>query len=87
MRRSLLIQGAMGSLGVVILPPCFNDVACEGKTGYPMDVEARVAERAVEALQIPVLRGFAGLDEVKGDLLHVGPGVEDLARKLWTPAR
>jgi hypothetical protein len=84
-RRRLLVQGAVGPLGVVILPPCCDDLTGLSKMKEPVDVEAYwalVAKRAVEARQVPILSGFARLNEISGYLLRVGPGVEHLARTL-----
>jgi hypothetical protein len=76
--RWLLVEGAVGPLGIVILLPRLNDLACVRATEEPVPIETLVAELAVETLQLAVLRRLAGLNEVKGDVLGVRPGVEDL---------
>lgn len=48
-----------------------------------MQIAAFIAELAIEALDGGVLGGLAGFDEIEGDTVGVGPGVEGLAGKLW----
>src|SRR5690606_36119384 len=52
--------------------------------GEPVEVQAVVAEGAVEALDEAVLHRFAGLHEVDLDATGIRPGVERPARELRT---
>lgn len=47
-----------------------------------MDIQALVAEFASEALQVAVLHRLTGLDEIQGDVVLVGPGIQHLPREL-----
>lgn len=47
-----------------------------------MDIQAFVAEFAVETLQVAVLHGFTWVDEIEGNVVFIGPDIERLPGKL-----
>ena len=57
----------MWSLGVVVDPPCFDDVAGFGQAREQMLVEALIAQPADEALDEAILHGLARRDVVPFD--------------------
>lgn len=61
---------------VVVAPPVSDDLACLGKRGEPVLVEALVAELAVEALDVAVLHGLAWIDQQVLDVVPLRPGDE-----------
>src|SRR3954447_10177051 len=61
--RGLVAQGRVGSVGVVVLAPVFDDDGGFGEAAELFDVEQFVAQAAVEGLHEWVLPGRAGLDE------------------------
>jgi len=75
-------QRAVGPLRVVALPPLFDDLAGVGQAPKPVDIEAFVAELAIEALQVAVLHRPPRLDEIQLDVVFVGPDVERLPGEL-----
>lgn len=75
----------MRSLVIVRLLPDVNDASRVGQIGEPVDIEAHmalIAELPVEALQVPVLAGFARLDEIQSDAVRIGPGIQGLPGEL-----
>ena len=47
-----------------------------------MQIQAFVAKFPSEALQMPILGGFAGLDKVQEDLVGIGPGIQALSSEF-----
>ena len=68
------VKARLRSVGVVVGPPFFDDVACLGEVGEQMLVEALVAQAAVEALDEAVLHRFARCDVVPFDAACLLPG-------------
>ena len=64
----------MGSLSVVVLPPCFDDLTCLVEVGEQVLVEALVAQPAVEALNKAILHRFARCNVVPFDVVLLLPG-------------
>ena len=72
----------MRSVGVVVDPPCFDDLADLGKVREQGFVEALVAELAVEALDEAILHRFARRDVVPFDVTLLLPGQDGVRREL-----
>ena len=70
---------------VVVDPPARNLNTRLLQALEPVLVQALVAELAVEALDVGVLRGLAWLVEDVAHALGLGPGHEGSARELWPP--
>jgi hypothetical protein len=70
--------------GVVVEQPVSNLGAGVEEVGEPVVVETLVAKLAVEALDVAVLGGLSGTDEVKLHAPTMGPGVENSAGELRT---
>ena len=64
----------MRSVGVVVDPPFFDELARLVEVGEQMFVEALVAQAAVEALDEAILHGFAWRDVVPFDTAVLLPG-------------
>ena len=67
---------------VVVTPPVGDDVAGLGERDEPMLVEALVAELAVEAFDVAVLRRAARFDQDVLDAVLLRPGDEGAAGEL-----
>jgi hypothetical protein len=67
---------------VVVCPPFFDDLASVSEGEEPVFVQALVAQPAVEALDVGVLDGLAGIDEAQANTVLIGPLVEGLAGQL-----
>jgi hypothetical protein len=66
-------EGAVGSVGVVLDPPCFdNDLGFEERPEL-FDVQEFVADAAVEALDVGVLPWAAGFDVTDRDAREPAP--------------
>ena len=74
----------MWALGIGAYPPFPDDLPGFGQAPKPVDIEAFVAELAVEALQVAVLHGPPRLDAIPCDALLIGPDIERLSGKLRT---
>jgi len=72
----------MRPLGVVVLLPDVDNRAGVGEAAKPLQILALITERAVEALDVGVLRRFAGLDEIQRDAMRIGLSIQDLPREL-----
>jgi hypothetical protein len=72
----------MRPLGVVLLLPRLNGHTRVGKTAEPVQIKALISKLAVEAFAVGILRRLARLDEVQGDAVRVGPGIQRLASKF-----
>jgi hypothetical protein len=75
-------QGAMWAHLVVIDPPAFNRLASVVQSEELVLVEAFLTEFAVEAFDIAVLDRATGSDEVRCDLVVVGPLIQCLRSEL-----
>lgn len=76
------IQRTVWSLGVVTDLPVLNDPPSISQAANPMNREALVAECAVVPLERAVLHGPAGVDEIPGHLVVIGPGITHLRGAL-----
>ena len=68
------VEARVRSVGVVVDPPFFDDLARLLEVGEQMFVEALVAQSAVEALDEAILHRFARRDVVPFDTALVLPG-------------
>jgi hypothetical protein len=57
------------SIGVVVDPPFFDNLACLAEVREQVLVEALVTQSAVEAFHEPILHRFAGRDVVPFDVM------------------
>jgi hypothetical protein len=64
----------MWALFVVILPPSFGLSPCIAETSEPVRVQTFVAQSAVEALDVGILRGLAWLNELQPRTALFAPG-------------
>src|SRR5277367_3415616 len=72
--RRLIAQRTMWTFPVILLPPVRQGAPNIVQGPEPARVEALVAESPVEALDVAVLHGTAGLDVHQSDLPVLGPG-------------
>lgn len=68
----------MGSVVVVIAPPCVDDEFGVAEAIEEMFVEAFVAKASVEAFDKAVLHRLAGCDEVPGHAALLAPFEHDI---------
>ena len=68
------VEARVRSIGVVVDPPFFDDLARLLEVGEEVFVEALVAQSAVEALDEAILHRFARRDVVPFDTALVLPG-------------
>ena len=68
------VEARVRSVGVVVDPPFFDDLARLVEVGEQVFVEALVAQAAVEALDEAILHRFARRDVVPFDAALVLPG-------------
>ena len=61
------VEARVWSVGIVVDPPFFDDLACLAEVGEQVLVEALVTQAAVEALYEAILHGFAGGNVVPFD--------------------
>ena len=80
----LVAERAVRPALVVVGAPCPDDLAGFGARSEPALVQALVAEPAVEALHVRVLRRLASLDQPQRHAVTVGPAVERVAGELRT---
>lgn len=66
----------MGALFVVLGHPLLDGLAHFGKRAEEISVEHLISEAPVEAFDVPVLHGLAGLDVMEADLVVVAPSDE-----------
>src|SRR5262249_15989261 len=59
-----------------------NECSRLGEAPEPVEIQAVIAELAVEARARGMLRRLAGFDAIEGDAMSRGPGVQRLASKL-----
>src|SRR5258705_1136050 len=64
LRGRHVAEGAVRPNRIIVQAPGFDDLARLRQAEEPVLVEALIAEPAVEALDVGILIGFAGLDEV-----------------------
>ena len=72
----------MRSVGVVVDPPFFDDLACLLDVGEQVLVEALVTQSAVEALHEAILHRFAGRNVVPFDITFLLPGQDGVRGQL-----
>ena len=77
-------ERAVRSTLVVVSAPCADDLAGLGERAEPVLVQALVAELAVEALHVRVLRRFPGLYQTQRHAVAVGPAIERVTGELGT---
>src|SRR5690606_19723468 len=76
LHRGQVVQAAVRTHGVVVPPPGLDHDACLAPGTEPFDVQAFVAQPAVEALVRAVLPGLARIDMYGLDLV-VGEPLQD----------
>src|SRR5579862_6956510 len=82
--RSLVAEGAVRALAVVLNAPELDlDTRPRQRRKVGLG-KAFVAEATVEALDVAVLRGLAGLDEVQSHAVMKRPAVERRRDELWS---
>lgn len=74
----------MRTMLVVVTTPFTDDGSGVSQAGKPVIVQALVPKLTVEAFDVSVLRGLAGLDELQGDAVGICPLVERLAGEFRT---
>src|ERR1044072_3580530 len=72
----------MRSFGVVVDPPCFDDLTCLVEIGEQVLVEALVSEPTVEALDKAILHRFAWRDVVPFDIAILLPRQDGVRGEL-----
>ena len=72
----------MGTLLVVVDPPCFDRGTGVVERRELMHVQALIPQAGVKRLDVPVVRRFAWPREVECYPAGIGPGVERLRREL-----
>ncbi len=72
----------MRSASVVIHPPGLDLPPSFGQRLEPVDVQALVPERAVEALDVGIVRWRRGAGKVQANLVVVGLEINDLTGEL-----
>ncbi len=71
----MILQTGMRSFLVVVPTPRLDLKPRVGDVQEPVRRQALVAEPAVEAFNVGVLNGLAGLDEGQGDLVTAAPKI------------
>ena len=74
--RRQIVQAAVRPVFVVIPVPRSDDASCFEQVLEPVDTQTLLAQSAVEALHVCILRGLAGLDVNQIDLVIQRPGKE-----------
>ena len=64
----------MRSVGIVVNPPFFDDLACLAEVGEQVLVEALVTQAAIEAFNKAFLHRFSGRDVVPFNVMLLLPG-------------
>jgi len=77
-----LVQGAVGSVLVVINPPVFNLGLSISQIMVQLFVQTLVPKFAVKGFYKAVLLGLSGLNERKLDLMLISPSIKSHAGKL-----
>ena len=85
--RCLVTQSGVRSDLVVVASPSFDDHASLAQAAEPFDVQAFVAEPAVEALVGAVLPRLSRLDQCRADLRCLDPFKDPVADELWPVVR
>src|SRR6516225_9874063 len=82
LHRGTVLQAAVWSGFVVVLPPLLDLLACVGQTAEPVLVQTFIAEAAIETLHVAVFHRSSGLNRVPLQTLLVSPLVDSAADKL-----
>src|SRR3954468_1212008 len=82
LNRCKPVKARVRSVGVVVDPPFFDDLACLLDVGEQVLVEALVTQSAVEALHEPILHRFAGRNVVPFDITLLLPGQDGVRGQL-----
>ncbi|MPN40286.1 hypothetical protein SDC9_187822 [bioreactor metagenome] len=69
----------MGPLGIVFLPPVFDDLTGMAHRHEPVLVQTFIPELTVEAFDVSILLWFAWLNEAQAQSLAICPFIEHLA--------
>lgn len=77
----------MGSVVVIIAPPCVDEEFGVAKAVEEMLVETFVAQASVEAFNKAVLHRFSRCNEVPGHTALLAPFEDDVRRKLYAVIR
>ena len=67
---------------VVVDPPRLDELAGLGQRLEPVQVEALVAERAIERLDVSIISQFAWSGEAEAALVGIGPQIHHVAGEL-----
>src|SRR4051794_40685208 len=82
LNRCKPVKARVRSVGVVVDPPFFDDLACVLDVGEQVLVEALVTQSAVEALYEAILHRFAGRNVVPFDITLLLPGQDGVRGQL-----
>ena len=82
LNRCKPVKARVRSVGVVVDPPFFDDLACLLDVGEQVLVEALVTQSAVEALHEAILHRFAGRNVVPFDITFLLPGQDGVRGQL-----
>lgn len=89
-------ERAVGPIGRVLLPPCFDLFSWVVKRGKPAKVQELISEFPLEAFDETILRRLAGIDMDNVNLMFFCPCEESLSgtfrpivddKALWFPPR
>jgi len=80
--RGLIIQRTVGPVLVVIDPPVLDDPFSLGQCGEPVQIQAFLAETAIEAFDVSILGRLAGVDEIELHAVIIGPSIQSPAPEL-----
>src|SRR6266478_10033295 len=76
------VEARVWSVGVVVDPPFFDNLACLAEVREQVLVEALVTQTAVEALYEAILHRFAGRDVVPFDTVVLLPAQDRVRGQL-----
>src|SRR6185312_12344642 len=76
------VEARVRSVGVVVDPPCFDDLPCFVEIAEQVLVEALVAQPAVEALDEAILHRLAWCNVVPFDVAFLLPGQDGVRGEL-----
>ena len=82
LRRGQVPEGAVGSPEIIVDPPRFDPCFRIRWGEEQLDVQALIAQTAVEGLDVRVLHGLAGSDKIQLDAAVVRSVLERSGHKL-----
>ena len=77
-----IVQGTVGSNGIVVLPPRLDDGPRLRQRREPVLIEALIPQPPVETLDIGMLDRLPRIDESQLHVMGVGPGVQGPAGEV-----